>query len=433
MVKANIIDRETIRKRGWSIHSEVSDAGDKDDLNDSEKKALLDSFPTMDNDAIGVPSNNTPIKKKQKNHEELVPSKAPTMELAKSKLSKWAARLFDPTRPRGLVEAPQVIPLNDEFLQAFGKRERAHDQALGRTIDIDTTNLDEDNEHDADDEDQIFEADQQPTVNAHHGCKVKIVNLAYTTTLEVLNQACISYGPLVDVNLVMDKESLLTENPRNIGRAYVTFQLAKSASVCVDKFTTLQGRPLRVSLADDAPKKARKSLGNGGVRYWETDISTKCYRCGQVGHLAIKCTNDAKATPCALCGDKKHEIRDCSLGRICFKCGAPGHIIRDCNERYPVKRMVCGICFESGHHRVQCRRDLNYASSQDALCMVCKQKGHFMCQEMKWFFGLHGITCFNCGRGGHHGYDCSRPRFEELMRDSDLIFEEIDQAEATSL
>ena len=117
------------------------------------------------------------------------------------------------------------------FLQAFGKRERAHDQALGRTIDIDTTNLDEDNEHDADDEDQIFEADQQPTVNAHHGCKVKIVNLAYTTTLEVLNQACIFYGPLVDVNLVMDKESLLTENPRNIGRAYVTFQLAKSASV----------------------------------------------------------------------------------------------------------------------------------------------------------------------------------------------------------
>jgi hypothetical protein len=28
--------------------------------------------------------------------------------LAKSKLSKWAARLFDPNRPRGLVEPPKT-------------------------------------------------------------------------------------------------------------------------------------------------------------------------------------------------------------------------------------------------------------------------------------------------------------------------------------
>ena len=433
MVKANIIDRETIRKRGWSIHSEVSDAGDKDDLNDDEKKALLDSFPTMDNDTSGVPSHPPPPRKRQKNHEELAPSQTPTMELAKSKLSKWAARLFDPSRPRGLVEAPHVIPLNDEFLQAFGRREKKYDQALGRTIDIDTTNLDEDNDNDMDDQNRIFEADLQPTANVHHGCKVKIVNLAYTTTLEVLNQSCIVYGPLVDVNLVMDKDSLLTESPRNIGRAYVTFQLSESATACVEQFTTLHGRPLRVSLADDAPKKPRKSLGNGGIRYWETDISTKCYRCGQVGHLAIKCMNDAKATPCALCGETNHEIRDCPLGRICFKCGAPGHIIRDCNERYPVKRMICSICFESGLHKVQCRKGLNYASSQDALCMVCHQRGHFMCQEMKWFFGLDGITCFNCGSGGHHGYDCSRPKFEELLGDGNLIFEEMDLAETISL
>jgi hypothetical protein len=29
-----------------------------------------------------------------------------------------------------------------------------------------------------------------------------------------------------------------------------------------------------------------------------------------------------------------------------------------------------------------------------AKCMVCGQLGHFMCQDMKWFFGLDGLTCF---------------------------------------
>lgn len=58
------------------------------------------------------------------------------VEMAKKKLSKWAARLFDPDRPRGLVQAPQTIPLNDEFLTAFGRREKEHDEKLGRKIEI---------------------------------------------------------------------------------------------------------------------------------------------------------------------------------------------------------------------------------------------------------------------------------------------------------
>jgi len=34
------------------------------------------------------------------------------------------------------------IPLNNEFLTAFGKREKEYDELIGRSVDIDKTSLD---------------------------------------------------------------------------------------------------------------------------------------------------------------------------------------------------------------------------------------------------------------------------------------------------
>ena len=44
----------------------------------------------------------------EKQKVELTQFQQEKLDLAKSKLSKWAARLFDPNRPRGLVEPPQT-------------------------------------------------------------------------------------------------------------------------------------------------------------------------------------------------------------------------------------------------------------------------------------------------------------------------------------
>ena len=63
------------------------------------------------------------ITHKMKPHVNLTQKQQKELDFSKKKRSKWAARLFDPNRSWGLVEALQVIPLNDEFLQAFGKRE----------------------------------------------------------------------------------------------------------------------------------------------------------------------------------------------------------------------------------------------------------------------------------------------------------------------
>ena len=113
--------------------------------NDTQKKMLkplisnekeniddnYDDFSTGEADEadIKTPDNAGNIKKE-------------AIEKAKQKLSKWSLRLFDPNRPKGPVEPPSIIPLNDEFITAFGKREKSYDESIGRTIDLDRENLD---------------------------------------------------------------------------------------------------------------------------------------------------------------------------------------------------------------------------------------------------------------------------------------------------
>ena len=64
---------------------------------------------------------------------------------------------------------------------------------------------------------------------------------------------------------------------------------------------------------------------------------------------------------------------------------------------------------------------------------MCGKRGHFMCSQMRWFFGLNGITCFNCGGTDHHGSQCNRPRVEDCARNSELVQDELDLAGKESL
>ena len=106
------------------------------------------------------------INNQQPPHVELTTFQREKIDLAKSKLSKWAARLFDLNCIRGLGNRPRrefslflnysrerkslsfftiyeiSIPLNDEFLTAFGKREKEYDELIGQSADIDKTFLD---------------------------------------------------------------------------------------------------------------------------------------------------------------------------------------------------------------------------------------------------------------------------------------------------
>jgi len=165
-------------------------------------------------------------------------------------------------------------------------------------------------------------------------------------------------------------------------------------------------------------RNTKKNMG-GKVKswYWEKDITTRCFRCGQVGHMSDTCPNEELPKPCTSCAKIGHDMYSCPLSKICFKCGVPGHINRDCPERRHIpRRLVCGICFLSGHDRWQCRERICNIPHYNARCLVCGDRGHFMCKPMQWFFGLTGMSCFNCGQAGHHGNECKRPKLQQLSR-----------------
>lgn len=155
-----------MRKRGWSIQSDQTgdssklsqgerddDDNGEDDLNQEEKKELLNNFPVTEQDD----EQEEPVAKRKRMQGETEP-KDDVIKVAQHKLSKWAARLFDPDRPRGLIEPPQTIPLNDEFLTAFGQREKEFDTKIGRSIDIQEEI--EDDDAGSDDED-LFAPDPE--------------------------------------------------------------------------------------------------------------------------------------------------------------------------------------------------------------------------------------------------------------------------------
>jgi hypothetical protein len=130
---------------GTDSDSDGSDGDASDGPQPRSKRARIDSDADANNTIVNTntiananaddsptppPSNETNAQKEQ------------ILLQAKSRLSKWAARLFDPNRPRGLVEAPEVIPLNDEFLTSFGKREKEFDDKIGNKVEFDDDDLD---------------------------------------------------------------------------------------------------------------------------------------------------------------------------------------------------------------------------------------------------------------------------------------------------
>ncbi|DAZ98973.1 TPA: hypothetical protein N0F65_000505 [Lagenidium giganteum] len=128
-------------------------------------------------------------------------------------------------------------------------------------------------------------------------------------------------------------------------------------------------------------------------RYFVTDLATKCFNCGQVGHMSSLCMNDKVLKPCYYCGLRGHMAFSCPH-MPCYQCLQVGHDSRDCTSK-KVRRQHCGICGRGNHDDAHC--DDADASFRDVTCMVCLKAGHLHCVPIPPPADRR-VYCANCGR-----------------------------------
>ena len=77
-------------------------------------------------------------------------------------------------------------------------------------------------------------------------------------------------------------------------------------------------------------RRSAASIGSGGTpthgptRFFdEEDITTRCYRCGGIGHISTECVNEPLKRACFRCGENGHSSRSCT-NEICYNCFSTG-------------------------------------------------------------------------------------------------------------
>lgn len=109
---------------------------------------------------------------------------------------------------------------------------------------------------------------------------VYISNLPFSLTNSDLHKLCIKYGKLVKVTIVKDKQTRQSK-----GVAFVLFLDRESAHNCARTMNhkELFGRTVKASIAVDNGRAAEF------IRRRNYTDKSKCYECGEDGHLSYSC------------------------------------------------------------------------------------------------------------------------------------------------
>ncbi|TDH72418.1 hypothetical protein CCR75_003173 [Bremia lactucae] len=158
-------------------------------------------------------------------------------------------------------------------------------------------------------------------------------------------------------------------------------------------------------MKNKASKKKGKEDGRKRKesRYFVTDLATKCFHCGEIGHTANVCSNDKLQRPCHYCALRGHQAWECP-NLPCTNCLQLGHQEKDCNNR-AMMVIPCSICGCPGHTVAKCD---NVGNPAEVTCMVCTEKGHLHCVPMPPPAD-RSVYCPHCARN-HTLDECRRYR-----------------------
>jgi RNA recognition motif-containing protein len=95
--------------------------------------------------------------------------------------------------------------------------------------------------------------------------RLYVGNLSYDTTKDVLQACFAECGDVVDAHVVMDRDT-----GRARGFAFVTMKTDAEAANAVQQLdgAMLEGRPLRVNVAEERSARDRNRTPRGGHRGW---------------------------------------------------------------------------------------------------------------------------------------------------------------------
>lgn len=109
---------------------------------------------------------------------------------------------------------------------------------------------------------------------------VYVSNLPFSLTNSDLHKLCLKYGKVVKVTVVKDKQTRMSK-----GVAFVLFLDRESAHNCARSLNNKQlfGRTVKASIAVDNGRAAEF------IRRRNYSDKSKCYECGEEGHLSYAC------------------------------------------------------------------------------------------------------------------------------------------------
>jgi len=90
--------------------------------------------------------------------------------------------------------------------------------------------------------------------------KIYVGNISYSTEEEELRQEFSECGEIEEINVITDRET-----GRSKGFAFITFKEDEAATASLEKNgKELQGRNIRVNIAEDRKRDSNRQFGGGG-------------------------------------------------------------------------------------------------------------------------------------------------------------------------